>query len=338
MHYLQRRDDRLAARTSTTSARKVTPRTKAIVVINPNNPTGAVYTREVLQGIAEIAREHSLLLLSDEIYDRILFDDAAAHPDRDARPRPAVPHLQRAVQDLPRRRLPVGLAGDHRAQAATPRASSRASSSSPRRACAPTSPPSTRCRRRCRGCSRSRRSSRPTGRLHEQRMPRGGPGARSPASSCVKPAGRAVRVPAARPRGPRDPRRRQARATTSSSPSTSLLVQGTGFNWPDARPPADRDAARGARAYGGDRAARQLPGVVQAVTPRVQVEAAPSSPSAARDGARSSLRPWLSQLNQPALRHARALMRRQTRWSETSATTGRRPRHRPTRRTPSSSR
>jgi len=55
---------------------KVTPRTKAIVVINPNNPTGAVYSREVLEGIAEVAREHSLLLLADEIYDRILFDGA----------------------------------------------------------------------------------------------------------------------------------------------------------------------------------------------------------------------------------------------------------------------
>ena len=60
---------------------KITPRTKAIVVINPNNPTGAVYSREVLEGIVEIARENSLLLLSDEIYDRILFDDADAHPD-----------------------------------------------------------------------------------------------------------------------------------------------------------------------------------------------------------------------------------------------------------------
>lgn len=59
---------------------KVTPRTKAIVVINPNNPTGAVYTREILEGIAEIAREHSLLLLADEIYDRIVFDDAVHIP------------------------------------------------------------------------------------------------------------------------------------------------------------------------------------------------------------------------------------------------------------------
>lgn len=58
----------------------VTPRTKAIVVINPNNPTGAVYSRTVLEGIAAIAREHSLLLLADEIYDRILFDGAEHIP------------------------------------------------------------------------------------------------------------------------------------------------------------------------------------------------------------------------------------------------------------------
>ncbi|HEX5856781.1 MAG TPA: pyridoxal phosphate-dependent aminotransferase [Microbacterium sp.] len=59
---------------------KVTPRTKAIVVINPNNPTGAVYSKEVLEGIVDIARENSLLLLADEIYDRILFDDAVHIP------------------------------------------------------------------------------------------------------------------------------------------------------------------------------------------------------------------------------------------------------------------
>lgn len=58
---------------------KVTPRTKAIVVINPNNPTGAVYSREVLEQIVQIAREHSLLILADEIYDRILYDGAQHH-------------------------------------------------------------------------------------------------------------------------------------------------------------------------------------------------------------------------------------------------------------------
>ncbi|UWE72326.1 pyridoxal phosphate-dependent aminotransferase [Corynebacterium diphtheriae bv. mitis] len=55
---------------------KITERTKAIVVINPNNPTGAVYPKEVLQKIVDVAREHDLLILADEIYDRILYDGA----------------------------------------------------------------------------------------------------------------------------------------------------------------------------------------------------------------------------------------------------------------------
>ncbi|WP_049659025.1 pyridoxal phosphate-dependent aminotransferase [Kitasatospora sp. MY 5-36] len=59
---------------------KVTDRTRAIVVINPNNPTGAVYPREVLEGIAEIARQHDLVVYADEIYDKILYDDAEHVP------------------------------------------------------------------------------------------------------------------------------------------------------------------------------------------------------------------------------------------------------------------
>ena len=55
---------------------KITPRTKGIVVINPNNPTGALYTDELLNGIVEIAREHNLVIMSDEVYDKILYDDA----------------------------------------------------------------------------------------------------------------------------------------------------------------------------------------------------------------------------------------------------------------------
>ena len=53
---------------------KITDKTKAIVIINPNNPTGAVYPREVLEGIVKIAREHQLILFSDEIYDRLVMD------------------------------------------------------------------------------------------------------------------------------------------------------------------------------------------------------------------------------------------------------------------------
>ncbi|MBQ6425481.1 MAG: aminotransferase class I/II-fold pyridoxal phosphate-dependent enzyme [Clostridia bacterium] len=54
--------------------KKVTDRTKAIVIINPNNPTGALYPQELLQEIVEIAREHELIIFSDEIYDRLVMD------------------------------------------------------------------------------------------------------------------------------------------------------------------------------------------------------------------------------------------------------------------------
>ena len=55
---------------------KITPNTRAMVVINPNNPTGAVYPREVLEQLAQVAREHNLILFADEIYDKILYDGA----------------------------------------------------------------------------------------------------------------------------------------------------------------------------------------------------------------------------------------------------------------------
>lgn len=55
---------------------RITDRTKVIVVINPNNPTGAVYSRETLTAIADLARKHDLIVMADEIYDKILYDDA----------------------------------------------------------------------------------------------------------------------------------------------------------------------------------------------------------------------------------------------------------------------
>jgi alanine-synthesizing transaminase len=59
---------------------KISDRTKAIVVINPNNPTGAVYSEAVLLEIANMAREHGLVIMADEIYDKILYDDAVHVP------------------------------------------------------------------------------------------------------------------------------------------------------------------------------------------------------------------------------------------------------------------
>jgi alanine-synthesizing transaminase len=55
---------------------KITPRTKGLVVINPNNPTGALYSDELLQALVNLAREHGLVLLADEVYDKVLYEDA----------------------------------------------------------------------------------------------------------------------------------------------------------------------------------------------------------------------------------------------------------------------
>ncbi len=56
--------------------RKITKNTRGIVIINPNNPTGALYPPEILEAIIELARKHNLIIFSDEIYDKILYDDA----------------------------------------------------------------------------------------------------------------------------------------------------------------------------------------------------------------------------------------------------------------------
>ncbi|MES2674830.1 MAG: pyridoxal phosphate-dependent aminotransferase [Pseudomonadota bacterium] len=59
---------------------KITDKTRGIVVINPNNPTGAVYSQDVLEQIVQVAREHNLIIFSDEIYSKILYDDAVFIP------------------------------------------------------------------------------------------------------------------------------------------------------------------------------------------------------------------------------------------------------------------
>ena len=58
----------------------ITTRTRAIVVINPNNPSGAVYDRDTLEGIATLAEKHGLVVMSDEIYDQMVYDDASFIP------------------------------------------------------------------------------------------------------------------------------------------------------------------------------------------------------------------------------------------------------------------
>ena len=59
---------------------KISDKTRGIVVINPNNPTGSVYSKDVLEQIVELARRHNLIIFADEIYSKILYDDAEFHP------------------------------------------------------------------------------------------------------------------------------------------------------------------------------------------------------------------------------------------------------------------
>ncbi|MFG3035379.1 pyridoxal phosphate-dependent aminotransferase [Streptomyces sp. NPDC048330] len=61
-------------------ASKITDRTRAVVIINPNNPTGAVYPKEIVEGILDLARRHGLMVFADEIYDRIVYDEAVHYP------------------------------------------------------------------------------------------------------------------------------------------------------------------------------------------------------------------------------------------------------------------
>jgi alanine-synthesizing transaminase len=60
-------------------ASKISPKTRGIVVINPNNPTGAVYSRQKLEQICDLARRHNLVILADEIYDKLILDDGVEH-------------------------------------------------------------------------------------------------------------------------------------------------------------------------------------------------------------------------------------------------------------------
>ena len=105
------------------------------MVINPNNPTGAVYSRQVLQQMVDLARQHQLLLLADEIYDKILYDDAEHISLATMAPDLSV-DFQRPVQGLPGGRLPIRLAGHHWGPPITPPVSSRASACWPICGCA----------------------------------------------------------------------------------------------------------------------------------------------------------------------------------------------------------
>lgn len=124
---------------------KITPNTRAMVIINPNNPTGAVYSREVLEGMVELARQHNLVLFSDEIYDKILYDGAVHVSTASLAPDVlclTFNGLSKSYRVAGFRSGWVAISGPSSGR----RAISKVSTSSPTCACAPTSRRSTRSR------------------------------------------------------------------------------------------------------------------------------------------------------------------------------------------------
>ena len=95
---------------------RITERTKGIVLINPNNPTGAVYSEAIVKGFVEIARKHDLVLIADEIYEKILYDGARHVPRGRLRQGHPLPDLQRPVEGLPGGRVPQRLGRRDRAR------------------------------------------------------------------------------------------------------------------------------------------------------------------------------------------------------------------------------
>jgi alanine-synthesizing transaminase len=91
--------------------RKITPATKGIVVINPNNPTARCIPTNCSRELVAIAREHNLVIFADEVYDKVLYDGAKHTGHREPVGRRADADLQFAVQELPLLRLPRRLAG-----------------------------------------------------------------------------------------------------------------------------------------------------------------------------------------------------------------------------------
>ena len=194
-------------------AARITPRTQALVVINPNNPTGAVYPPRPARGPLDLARRHELVLFSDEIYDRILYDGARHTATAALAPDVLCPDVQRPLEGLPRGRLPLRLDGGLGAdgeRAQLPRGARHPRQHAPvRERARPARDPA--------GARQPRRRLRPgaAGRAAARAaQPRLGAPERDPGRVVREAAGGDVHVPAARPgRAPRS-------QTTSASCST----------------------------------------------------------------------------------------------------------------------
>ena len=217
--------------TSTTSPRRSPTAPRPLVIINPNNPTGAVYPKEILEGMLDLARRHGLMVMADEIYDQILYDDAVHHDVASLAPDLVVLTfcgLSKTYRVAGFRSGWLVVTGPTPARPRLPRGPGDAGLDAPVRE----HPGAVRHPGRARRASDDRRPHRPRRAAPRAARPGVGRAQRDPRRLLRQAARRALRVPEARPRASTRSR------TTSSSCSTCCceekiqVVQGTGFNWP----------------------------------------------------------------------------------------------------------
>ena len=208
---------------------KITPRTRGIVIINPNNPTGAVYSKALLEQIVEIARQHNLIIFADEIYDKILYDEAEHHSIAALAPdllTVTFNGLSKTYRVAGFRRGWMVLNGPKKhakgyIEGLEMLASMRLCANVPMQHAIQTA---------LGGYQSISEFIQPGGRLYEQRN-RTGTAQRHSGRLLRKTSGRAVHVPAHRRQALQHPRRPETGAGPAAAGKV-LLVQGTAFNWP----------------------------------------------------------------------------------------------------------
>ena len=295
---------------------KITENTHALVIINPNNPTGAVYSEETVKALIDIARRHELVVMADEIYEKILFDDAVHHHAATFAGDDVLcltfSGLSKAYRVCGYRAGWVMVSGPkHLAEdfleGLTLLSNMRMCANVPAQHAIQTA---------LGGYQSVNELIVPGGRFHEQSKLASALLNEIPGVSCVEPRGRAVLLPAARPRGLPDRERRGLRHRPAAGqedprdPRHRLqLVR--------ARPLPARDAARRRGADRGHRPDRRLPRDAAGLTRWPTVARASTSPCSppsrsAASSARSAGTPW----GRPF--RTRAVTSRGRRWSSTS--------------------
>ena len=250
VHYLCDEGQRLESPISPISNPRSPTRPRLSSSSTRTTPRGAVYSMEVLQQLVDLARKHQLLLLADEIYDKILYDDAKHISLATLAPDLLCLTFNGLSKALPRRRLPLRLGGDHGPEGSRGRLP-RGTRSLGVDPSVPQRPRTARHSGRPRAVHQSIEDLiLPGGRLLEQRDVAWERLNMIPGVSCVKPRGRALRVPSSGSERLRDPRRREV-GSGPTSPGEDPDGSRHRVQLAESRSPSDRHPSVGPRSRRG---------------------------------------------------------------------------------------